>query len=78
MNDFDADLPAGFTDADFETRDLEASARRQAERKKRGICSHGYLLGPPGPLHKPTKIWTCGDCGQTWATEQEAHEAYRR
>jgi hypothetical protein len=39
MSAFDSDLPRGFTDADFETRDLEASAARQAARSKRGSAT---------------------------------------
>ena len=78
MNAFDSDLPAGFNDADFELRDLEASAARQAARWASGICSHGWLQGPPGPPGKPTKVWTCNHCGQVWATEAEAHAAYLR
>ena len=78
MNGFDSELSAGFTDADFEMRELEASAARQSARAKLGICSHGWLQGPPGPIGKPTKLWTCNHCGQTWKTEEEAHAAYLR
>jgi len=73
---FDSELPRGFADADFELRELEASAARQAARARKGICSHGWLQGPPGPAHKPTKVWTCNHCGATWKTEAEADSAY--
>ena len=76
MNAFDSELPRGFRDADFETRELEASAARQAARARKGICSHGWLQGPPGRADRPTKVWTCNHCGQTWNTEAESHAAY--
>ena len=78
MMDFDDDAPAGFRDADFETRSLEESANRIARLRKKGICVHGSLQGPPGPPSRPTKVWTCTQCGQQWPTEREAHDAYSR
>jgi hypothetical protein len=64
-------------DADIEMRDLQASANRETRLRRQGICTHGWLQCPPGPASKPTKVVTCLHCGQTWATEDEAHEARR-
>lgn len=73
----DFDLPGGFQDADLEAAALNEAANRETRLKRRGICAHGWLQGPPGPKHAPTKVCTCLDCGKTWATTDEAHEERR-
>ena len=45
--------------------------------KARGVCTHGWIQGPPGPAGRPTTIATCLDCGQTWPTVEEAYAANR-
>lgn len=73
----DEEMPAGFRDADFEMRDLQAQANRESRLRKRGICAHGWTQGPPGPPDKPTSVVTCLYCGQTWQTDAEAYAARR-
>lgn len=72
---FDPDSP--IQDADIEMADLQAAANREARLRKRGICTHGWLQGPPGPPDAPTTVATCLHCGQTWPTIDDAHEARR-
>ena len=71
----DFELPNGFQDADLEMAELTASANRISRLRKRGICTHGWVQGPPGPAGKPTSIWTCHDCGKTFQSEAELDEA---
>jgi ribosomal protein L37AE/L43A len=71
MLNHDPELPAGFQDADIEMHALTQAAIQAANRRKHGICDHGWRQGPPGTAHKPTTIWTCHDCGATFATEAE-------
>jgi hypothetical protein len=52
---YDPELPAGFQDADFEMRDLDAAGDRARRLMKRGICAHGWLT------------WlTCNHCGKVF------------
>ncbi len=51
---------------------LERIGRKLDALKKRGICTHGWMQGPPG---KP--ILTCLDCGCEFTTHAE-HEAARK
>lgn len=64
ISNYDPELPAGFQDADFEMRSLQAQARRDAALRKKGICTHGWVQGPPGPESEPRTNWKCLDCGQ--------------
>lgn len=57
-------------DADIEMADLQEAANREARLKRKGICTHGHLQGPPG---KP-KV-TCLNCGKVFADFEEAYEA---
>lgn len=57
---------------------LEAAGRKIAELRARGICTHGWLQGPPGPKDKPTTVVTCLDCGKVWKTLAEAYAAGRQ
>ena len=65
---YDIELPAGFQDADFEMRSLQAKGARSSALKRRGICDHGWLQGPPG---KP--IVTCNHCGKEFASFEAAY-----
>lgn len=67
--DYDPDLPAGFQDADFEMRDLQAAAARDARLRKAGRCTHSWYQDPPGPPSAPTSVYTCHHCGATFPTE---------
>lgn len=42
---YDPELPAGFQEADFEQAAFEEEGRRHAALRRRGICTHGWLLG---------------------------------
>lgn len=66
----DFELPNGFQDADFEMRDLEAKGNRSYQLRKAGICTHGWLQGPPG---KP--VTTCLYCGATFESSEAAFRA---
>jgi hypothetical protein len=44
--DHDPELPAGFQDADLEQAAYEAQGRATAALHRRGICTHGWMLGP--------------------------------
>lgn len=73
----DPELPNGLQDADLEMAELTAGARQEARLKKKGICTHGWLQGPPGPPNKPTSVCTCLHCGKVWPTVEDAHEERR-
>jgi len=51
--------------------ELTQQANRSAALRKRGICDHGYIQGPPGHRQAPRSDWLCLDCGKTFATEAE-------
>lgn len=72
---FDHELPAGFQDADFDAASLTAQANHESRLRKRGICTHGWIQGPPGPPNAPTTVWTCNYCGKVFPTEQAIHAA---
>ena len=61
-------------DADIEMADLQREAGRLARLRKLGFCGHGWVQGPPGPVRKPTSVWTCLDCGKVFETEAELIE----
>jgi len=63
--------------ADIEMAQLQAAANHESRLKKRGICTHGWLQGPPGPVNKPTNICTCLHCGKTWPTVEDAYKERR-
>jgi hypothetical protein len=65
----DPELPRGFQDADLEAAELADQAERSAALRRRGICSHDWIQGPPGPPQRPTKLWTCNQCGKVFASE---------
>lgn len=69
MYDHDPELPRGYQDADLEMASLQEAGNTIARLRKRGICTHGWIQGPPGPASKPTTVWTCHHCGKTWPTE---------
>jgi hypothetical protein len=71
MINHDPELPAGFQDADLEMAGFMESARHFNALRKRGICLHGWIQGPPGPPGNPCNDWKCKDCGKSWATEKE-------
>ncbi len=71
----DFELPGGFQDSDLEMTELTAAANRESWLRKRGICTHGWRQGPPGPASKPTTVWTCLDCGQVFQSEAEMETA---
>lgn len=73
MNSHDAELPRGFQDADFEARSLTNQANHEASLRRRGLCPHSWIQGPPGHHSKPTKVWTCLDCGKAFDTEAALH-----
>ena len=74
---FDPELPAGYQDADLEMAGLVEHANREAKRRRRGICTHSHLQGPPGPVNAPTTVCTCLQCGKVWPTVDHAHEDRR-
>lgn len=43
---YDPELPAGFQDADFEVRDLEAAAADHRRLRRQGYCTHQSGQGP--------------------------------
>jgi hypothetical protein len=51
---------------------LEAAGRKLDALRKRGICAHGWMQGPPGKA-----VLTCLDCGREFISRDE-HEAARR
>ena len=67
----DMELANGTQDADLEMAELTASANHHAALRKRGLCTHGWRQGPPGPWHKPTTVWTCLHCGKVFQSEAE-------
>lgn len=71
MFDHDPELPAGFQDADFQTRALQDSARQADAARRRGQCPHLSIQGPPGPASAPRLDWCCHDCGKRFATERD-------
>lgn len=74
MTEFeDDDIPTGYRDADIEQAQYEAIGRRLSSLQKRGICSHGWMQGPPG---KP--VLTCLDCGVTFASKADHYAARDR
>ena len=77
MSDFgyDPELPSGFQDADLEMAQLTESANRTARMRKRGICDHGWIQGPPGRPDAPRTDWLCHHCGATFATEAMLEDA---
>src|SRR5262245_18390491 len=74
----DYDDPAPIRDADIEMAELQEVADRSARLRKRGICTHGWLQGPPGPPSAPRTDCICHHCGKTWPTVDEAIEEGRR
>ena len=72
---FDPESP--IQDADIEMAELTAAANRESRLRKRGICTHGWIQGPPGPWNKPTKVWTCLHCGKVFQSEEDLMENRR-
>lgn len=62
--------------ADRLTRQFEAAGNRIADLRKQGICTHGWLQGPPGPIGTPGKA-TCLHCGEVFPSTDAAHAAGR-
>lgn len=65
------DPESSVQDADIEMAELTAAANRDASLRRKGLCRHSWLQGPPGPAHKPTKVWTCHHCGKVFQSEAE-------
>lgn len=72
---FDPESP--IQDADIEMAELTAAANKESRLRKRGICAHGWIQGPPGPWNKPTTVWTCQDCGKVFQSENDLMEERR-
>jgi hypothetical protein len=70
----DEELPRGFQDADIEMATLQERANLESRLRKKGICTHGWIQGPPGPVGKPTTVATCNHCNKVWPTVEAAHE----
>ena len=68
---YDPELPGGFQDADFETRELVEAGNHAARLRRKGVCLHNWLHAPFGG---PCK---CNDCGKVWPTEAECEEERR-
>ena len=54
--------------ADIQMSELVRLGRRDAELRRRGICSHGWTQGTPG---KPDGATRCLHCGKSFATFAE-------
>lgn len=54
--------------ADQLTDDLTRAGNAIAKARKNGVCTHSWLLSPNG-------IYTCGDCGQVFASFEDAMQA---
>ena len=63
--------------ADRLTRQLEAAGNKVAELRKRGICTHGWLKGPPGPIGTAGEA-KCLHCGGVFPSTDAAYEAGRK
>lgn len=51
---------------------LERAGRKIDALKARGICTHGWMQGPPGKA-----VLTCLDCGREFASHEEHMQARR-
>lgn len=68
MMDYDPEVPAGYSDADLEQRELEAIGSRVAAARRAGVCLHGWT----GPGDTPGSRRCLEDgCGRSWASEAE-------
>ena len=76
----DNELPAGFQDADFDMRSLQAAGARSSALKKRGICDHGWLApANPSSFHTGADYsMVCNHCGKVFANEEQAYEERRQ
>ena len=74
---YDPELPAGYQDADFEMRELEARGNRAARLRAKGICTHGHVQG--GDFDNPDKPSEvkCLNCPATFPTMNEWHQEHR-
>lgn len=63
MNAFDANLPAGFNDADLEMHEITLAAHNISRLKKKGICTHGWYFAPAG--HRAH----CKECNADFESE---------
>ena len=64
--------------ADLEQERMERLGDKISAARKRGVCSHGWLQGPPGPVGKPTSVVTCHDCGAVFPDFETAYAANRK
>lgn len=71
---FDRHMTRG--QADRLQRQLEAAGNRVADLRARGICTHGWLQGPPGPPGTPGPA-TCNHCGEVFPSMEAAYAANR-
>ena len=56
-------------DADMQQAEFERLGNQISRLRKQGICTHGWLQTKP--------IVTCKHCGQVFASEEAAHEAFK-
>lgn len=69
---YDPELPAGFRDADFEMRDLEAAGRRSARLRRKGLCDHGWRQSYPGhPVVGEARCLHCGKVALVTTLDEE-------
>lgn len=83
---YDEELPAGFQDADFEMREMEASANAMHRAEKvHGVCFHNSTvgLGGDGKAHYPEAEGLIGDqrrctdkCGRVFDSDQDYHDEH--
>ena len=79
---YDEELPAGFQDADFEMAEMEAVGNQLARQRRRGICTHGHMVGfkinpDTGKVFYPEQEGLvegqsrCMDCKQVFQSDDE-------
>lgn len=59
----DPETPNGFQDADYEMYEMQLAGREEANRRKRGKCSHTWT----GRADGPGVEFICNHCGFLWA-----------
>lgn len=83
---YDPEVPAGFQDADFEQREMEAEGNRLARLERAGICTHGSVvgIGADGVAHYPEAEGLTGDqkrctagCGEVFEDDADWLDARR-
>ena len=72
---YDPELPAGLQDADFEMRELEATAKRAAALRAKGICTHGHSQG--FTRSNGSKGTKCLNCPAIFADDEDWFRSHR-